>query len=538
MLGDHSSVLYRESNDKLALSSWVSLMYLALPMAIYLVGWVNPKIAYPLVALLSAVLILPVFRRKITNDFAQLKTQDWGVIVASFAVCASALFCTGITDNWKQTPDFKVRHDILYTLAYAEWPTILQDGKYFVYYFQSFLPGALFAKWVSWEALQWLEYIWLCVGAFLTPVVMFSVFKRWTLLFTLALFGWAGLSFVPDFLVEYVRQTELFAETDMNFGLSYLSYRVSSPLWSLKASPYWVIPLFLIFALSLDSFALRHFGAFIGACVVAYSPMTAIVFLPALLFLYLKCYSAGGQSFIRNWNCFVREQLSATLLVSLAIVVVMGMFYSLTKSDSTLVSTPLPYLPFVLGRFGLMWLFNMGTLVGIYYLSGFKCKEIWFFAILQFLCISLSAFCSYDVAFKGNMVCVWYGMCYLIWAMREAAPKRRNITLAAFALVALYGIYRTPSLCISVGLALFIYCCMMLSRSGRILLTGVVLATVALACFLCPSLCNSVLNNLKGGNLQYSSHIGIYQKDGGSGVWWWYRGFPHADDVPTFLFRK
>lgn len=511
-------------------------VYLAIPVFLFLLNWVQPWLSVPLSLLLFGGLATPIFRKELYVDFSQLRKVDWGLLLTAVAIGASALFCTGITDNWRQTPDFEVRHDILYTLAYDTWPTVMKDGKYFVYYFQGFLPAAIFGKLVSWAALQWILYLWLCGGVFLLCLSLYQLFGRWTLLFFILLWGWVGFEVWANFIFEKLFQSGLLGNIDPQLGQSCNAYRIKAALNTLKSLPYSVIPVFMAFSLTLQPQTLRRFGAYAGAAVVVYSPLTALTFLPALLFIYVKSYLSVARTWSERAITFARDVCSPLTFASVVLVfAILAPFYTLTEMRA--VCIPYHYIPLATLRFVAMWIFNVGAAVALCHWAGHRRAEIWGFAIIQLLCICLSLRCAYDCAFKGHLVWAFYSMYCLTLAITETQPTKKYGIIGASALVVLFNIVLAPSFAFSVLIAILGYGLIYASTRQKVCIMCMLLVGVPMVTMCCPKAKSVLMDNLSGGKLFYSEHIGIYQQDGGHGVWWWYSQFPRVEDVPHTIFK-
>lgn len=192
------------TSSKLNIIDVVAYGYLSLPLLLFIVGWIWTPLALLLVAafLIVSWKTFPSFQRGL--DVLYPYKRAWRESISIACMFALILFMAGLTGNWQQHSDFPVRNDIFYNLVADSWPPQLQDGRYFVYYFQAWLPAALVGKVVGWGAAQWIYYAWCLLGMYLVLHYVFQKLGKVTFVAGALFLVWNGLELLPGLLLQYV----------------------------------------------------------------------------------------------------------------------------------------------------------------------------------------------------------------------------------------------------------------------------------------------------------------------------------------------
>lgn len=524
----------KENKSFLALSTWLSLVYLAIPMVLFLLNWVALYLSLPLVLLLVSGLAWPLCNRGLENDFATYTKKDWLCILMPVSGAALFAFMMGLTGNWQQHPDFFVRNDMFYNLAKEPWPVVLPDGKYFVYYFAAYLPVALFGKFLSWVALQWAFYLWTLAGLSLFTLQMYRKLGCKVWLFFGAFMLWQGLDIYPRYVFSYLNG-DAFARVLVADETSMKPFIVLGNAGALKAYPHAMTPFFLVLSLSLFPSVMRRFGAYLGACAVLYSPLSSIFFLPCIAVLFIHAYTQKYASFAAALKPMFAHLLKPHAVAAVvATLVVFGPYYASMK-ESPLPDTGLSTAELWV-RFLIYTFFKVG-IVSILMYRVLRLKVIGALAVLMTLCIASAAFCLQEIPFKGGVVWGFYSVYLYVLAVYQAKGADRK---ALWLYLLLLFIPQTLSfasaiLSIACGAAVWAVSRIRMRYSCAAAL-GACVAVVMLY-FVAPSAFDSTLDKLAGKECRYSKMMRIYQPDGGSGLWWWYRKLPDAADMPPYFVR-
>lgn len=120
----------------------ISLVYLFIPFAIFLIGWIKPVMALPLVIAGGWFL----WRASLSDVKVKLVTGKTGVELCIVIIIAAWVLLSGIGGfMWQNTWDHSFRNALFADLVANDWP-VVRDGATMVYYIGFWLPCALIAK--------------------------------------------------------------------------------------------------------------------------------------------------------------------------------------------------------------------------------------------------------------------------------------------------------------------------------------------------------------------------------------------------------
>lgn len=257
------------------------LLYLAVPVFIWLFGWLKMIFAVPLAAALAVALAAA----------CRAKAAGGEVIVigkgALIAVAVMALFFTwisGIGGYYYQSADYNWRNAMLRDLIAYDWPVRYDYGACFVYYFALFLPAALAGKLIAWRAAYLMLYLWCAFGLTLLAVWLCGRFgiektKKAALLFG-AVMLFSGLDIVGVLLRSILLPTE-------PTGLSHIEWWAYNVQYSSMLTQYmWVfnqaLPVWLITSLFEAEDGCRYYGLLV-ILTALYSPYALFGLAPLML---------------------------------------------------------------------------------------------------------------------------------------------------------------------------------------------------------------------------------------------------------------
>jgi hypothetical protein len=281
----------------------VSLLYLALPVAIFLAGWLRPLWAavglLGLLGLLARVAPPRAFRLEAT--------------VPALAIALAAALLSGVGGAGLQNWDYNKHNALLHDLIRLPWPVRYADlgdadlAGPLVYYSAWYLPAALVGKFAGWEAANVVHFLWTLAGLVLA--------LRWFGRFTHAKWG-------PPFLIAFSGLDVLgvlfsgknpIALTNLEFhhwaGFAQYTHNLAGVNWV----PHHAIPIWLGTSLVLSGqrrawFLLPLWSPWAWVGTAPFLPLSgrsrrpwriALLSLPALLgFAYLS--SSRGQV-VQNW---------------------------------------------------------------------------------------------------------------------------------------------------------------------------------------------------------------------------------------------
>ena len=161
------------------------LLYLALPLLLFLQGWVYPVFSAPLCAALAYGLY--ACARHLPAQRLPLSGRGLAVLGLLSFFCLMLVLLCGFTGHCQQHADFIIRNAVYERLAANSWPLVTEDGHHFIYYLGHWLPPAVGASCCRASGAPWLLALWTFLGlelALLAAAVRWGIRKtaRWALI--------------------------------------------------------------------------------------------------------------------------------------------------------------------------------------------------------------------------------------------------------------------------------------------------------------------------------------------------------------------
>lgn len=510
----------------------IGIIYLAVPAVLFTFGWFEWWAALGIWSL-----ILYGFGRRVSqNEYVRGKyaRKDWEIVLPCLTIFVLYLFFAGLTGNWHQQPDYYVRNDIFYSLAFEKWPLVTDDGRLFIYYFQSYLPAALLGKLCGWSAIQWLFYLWLVVGAFLLVLVAYRKLGKMALFLFVFYMVQRGLDGISSGLILHFLDGVPCSEAFLFQEHALDPFVYVSSITVLKNFPHAAVPVLLAFALLLDKKTAQQYGYFIGVLVVMYSPMTSIVFLPCLAYLYLRSFGNSVGEVWRAVPTLLREAVHPLALGSILAAALLWMPYYLLMEAQAVPTKDVTFQ--VVFRYASFVIFNAGILTACIY-AATKDWRIILLCVLHALCLS-AVFYLFDIAYKGAIVWGMFSSVLLIPALRTDRKILKYIIGLYVLSQCVITLALVPSLFVAFAVAFFVWLILHgYVRYAALAFSGVCMILLCSA-IVKPTLFHGPMAKLKGEEARYSTVIGINQPEANSGMRWWYRFFPREEELPVWFKRS
>lgn len=150
------------------------LLYLALPLGLFLWGWLHPAFSVPLCAALGYGLY--ACARNLPERRLPLKGRGLAVLAFLTLFCLLLVLLCGFTAHCQQHADFVIRNAVYERLTASSWPLVMPDGRHFIYYLGHWLPPALAASLCPESWAPWLLALWTFLGLELT---LLAAASRW-----------------------------------------------------------------------------------------------------------------------------------------------------------------------------------------------------------------------------------------------------------------------------------------------------------------------------------------------------------------------
>lgn len=291
------------------------LLYLALPLLLFLGGWLHPAFSIPLCAAVAYGLY-SIFR-DLPEQRLSLTRRGLAALVLLSLFCLLLTLMCGFTGHFQQHADFIVRNAVYDQLMTGSWPLVMPDGRHFIYYLGHWLPPSLAASFSPPPYAPWLLALWTFLGLELT---LLAVASRWgirkTALWALILLCLgspaaaleaAGIP-LSRMVAEYNEQMVLF---------------IPIPIQIFNTFNH-AVPAILSAALLLTR-SLPGTGYYLtGALLLPSSPLAALALLPCILYETLFRKDPLNNGVTEKILHLLRQPAWWT---SLACVLVMGAFY-------------------------------------------------------------------------------------------------------------------------------------------------------------------------------------------------------------------
>ncbi len=182
----------------------ISLLYLALPWALFFWGWLKTPLALIFLLLLSFPL-LTLFREARAANRTDLPPLAWGKLAV---LCLLALFLLGLSGvggmGYQDTDWFK-HNAVLKDLVTLSWPVYyhgtMESVISLVYYFAWYLPAALAGKLAGWLVANQFLFAWSLVGLILALLWFWALNRKQSFIVLLVFGVFSGLDIVGRALI-------------------------------------------------------------------------------------------------------------------------------------------------------------------------------------------------------------------------------------------------------------------------------------------------------------------------------------------------
>lgn len=291
------------------------LVYLALPLGLFLWGWLHPAFSVPLCAALAYGLY--ACTRNLPAQRLPLSGRGLAVLVLLSALCLLLVLLCGFTGHCQQHADFAVRNAIYNQLAAGSWPLVMADGRHFIYYLGHWLPPALAAPSCPASWAPWLLALWTFLGL---ELALLAAASRWGVRQT----AWWALLLLclgsPAAALDCLGMplSSLFAEYNAQMVLF-----IGMPAQLFNTFNH-AVPALLCAVLVLTRPLPAAGYYFMGALLLASSPLGALLLLPYILYETLFRHPAEPEP---------PSQLRTLLLqpvfgIAVLLVTIMAVFYA------------------------------------------------------------------------------------------------------------------------------------------------------------------------------------------------------------------
>lgn len=296
------------------------LLYLLLPNVLFLAGWVQPWLAWPLIVLLSFG-CFHLWRRLGDVRPVHRGGRRWQLPAALLAG-ALAVYMIGFNGDFLQAGDFIVRNAIYDSLIREDWPLHSVRGEYFVYYHAFWLPPAFVAKFSGGVVAPWLILaLWVYVGIVLFILALYRRAGRRLPGLLLLLLGVACIQEVLGRADVIARYLPVQGAVDAYYSVVPVPMRYPAVWLQLVNTFNHCIPVLLLLACGFGRVFRGTSLLLASALVVACTPLGAAALLVYLGFLLLPHLRSNPL------NVLVPLVKSPLLYAELALLFLLGLYF-------------------------------------------------------------------------------------------------------------------------------------------------------------------------------------------------------------------
>lgn len=290
-------------------------LYLLAPVVLWVCGWFQPWIAYPLASALVAIVAWHILGGK-TDEPEQGQTHAVSLVHLSLYVLVSAVcvFLIGFDGRIMQSYDLIVRNPLYDEVIRQEWPLIMPDGRYVVYALMYWLPAGLLSSWCPAMSAVFIQ-LWVLLGIVLICIVLhFHLGHKRTLLFWGVILFFSPLAGTVDDVLNTVF---------IKGAIMGVHFRMPSPLTQFFNTFHYFIPTCLFLAVTMTARCKLGRLVILSSCYAVLHPMVAATAIPFLLIKVYKEQCARGLGEGLRSIVKTPELYPGLALVSLALL-----FYS------------------------------------------------------------------------------------------------------------------------------------------------------------------------------------------------------------------
>ena len=421
-------------------NKWIpmlSLVYLAIPVLLFLSFWIKPVFSIPLIALILYSLIKT---NRNTNPFQLEKTNSKGKIILILAILFGWVLLSGIGGFvWQNRWDHMFRNALFQDLVLRDWPVI--DTSYgpssmLCYNLGFWLPSALVGKALGMQAGYVFQFLWAYLGVALAFALICERLGKVSVTALVIFILFSGLDIVLFFLGK-IRSHEMntaLAELLRGSHLELKLYQFSSA--SNTTLLFWVynqiIPFWVAFLLLLRETNNRS-RLFIFMLMLLYSPFPAVGTLPLLVYQFLQKSNMEGVAKPDRFRTFLRNTITIPNLTGFVVCLLISLFYmsNIATGSVGMISlntgSILEFALYVSTEF-LVFLFFI-----VLYRKSDPAYWILLGTMIVFSFITLGN--NYDFGWRTCIPAAFYTMLLIAKILTESAPKRKLLRLALIAVL-------------------------------------------------------------------------------------------------------
>lgn len=415
----------------------LSYIYIALPVFIFVAGWLRWYFAFPLLAalLFSVYFALVDSRESYGEEYVSIP------ITAAVSIAAILLLwavVSGLGGLYYQTSDHNWRNAIFRDLINCRWPVVYQNGKTaLIYYIAFWLPSAMVGKLFGWHAANIALLIWSFFGLCLVYLAIYAYLgiekakKAAAVLIILIFFS--GLDFIGIAINFVLNGTGISGTLEWWNGVRQYSSVTTQLMWVYNQC---IVPWLAIVVLLLQK-NIKNM-ALILVLTLPFAPFPFLGMFPyALLALAVACVKLRKNPRELVRSVFTVQNIAPTLLI-------LPVFFFYFKSNAQLgngQSGSTGFMAPSLTRSGIFYLIAFFILeflvyyIPIFY-KNFKDPVFLLTGALLFAIPFFRVGTRYDFTMRASIPALFVLMLYVMrFITADGLFKRSRDTLISYILV-------------------------------------------------------------------------------------------------------
>lgn len=406
-----------------------ALIYLMLPAAMFIIGWLKPSLALPLCVLLG-VSFFGYIRIDDSTQTGHFKfKENRNKIIIILLVMLFWVICSGVGGFiWQNLWDHKFRNAVFMDLVANDWPVVRENAT-LCYYLGFWLPAALVGKLFGLEAGYLFQVIWAYIGVVLAIFLAFKYLGKISIRTAVLMIFFSGLDVCIYFIRTMVTQADLWEciralTHGVHIELQAKYFNSSSNTTLLFWLYNQAIPLWVGFLLILQQ-KKNQIMIFIYALLFLFAPFPCVAIFPLIIYLFFKNMKRTARHNI--WHAIMKEVFTCEVIWSALFVCIVGLYYM-----SNIAAGKIGFLGFNSETIPL-FLLSFACEYGVYLLF---CKEnkqdpiLWILLSMTVCCSFIVMGNSFDFAWRTCIPLSFYLMLLVARKLNAIQPRRlKNLLL-------------------------------------------------------------------------------------------------------------
>lgn len=414
-----------------------SAVYLLLPAMIFVIGWLKPLIAIPVIILL--LYAFWVFKSNIqpeVSSSAPIKVSKKTVLII-FAIICWVVYSGVGGFVWQNAWDHKFRNALFSDLVSKPWP-VIEGNSGLCYYIGFWMPAALCGKLFNIEVGYFFQTIWACIGVLLSVFLVFKYVGAQKFRILILFVFFSGLD-----VLLYISKGVVSGQTLLSLMISlFAGQHIELTAYYFNSSSnttliFWlynqIVPFWVGFMTILTQ--KKNKGIFfILVLMLFFCPFPCVTLIPVVAFLYFM-HQVHINKLNNSFWAIIKKFLSVENLCLIPVAFVLAMYYASNIAVSKISVLQLSVKTIVI--FAVSFICEFGLYLLFVYLENKKDAILNMLIISTVVCSFIVMGNSYDFAWRTCIPLAFYIM--LLLAKKISLISVRSTTAALLITILLLG---------------------------------------------------------------------------------------------------